>query len=573
MKKVLRIILPILLCLAIIACTCWYLFVYDRAFTRDILLKCARYSESQGSHAVAEWFYTCAYTQSGNSDAVACELAEQYKSVGNYTKAEYTLTNAIIDGGGVDLYIALSKTYVEQDKLLDAVNMLNGVTNEEIKAQLDAIRPQAPTVTPAPGFYNQYISVTVQGEGGTLYVNADAQFPSVKADPYSEPIPLKDGESTVYAVTVAENGLVSPAAVYGYTIGGVVEVMDFKDAEMEAAVRELLIVSDTKVLYTNDLWTIKEFTVPESAKDYSALKNMVFLEKLTISGGVAGQLHNIAALSTLSELTVTGITVTQEELSAISTLPSLKKLTLAGCDLAGIAPLANASGITHLDLHGNTVRKLDALSGMTALEVLILEDNAVVDLSALTGCTALSKLDVSGNSITSLAPVAGLSALTWLDAGNNLITELGAVNRLTALEYLNLKSNSLTTVDGISGCTKLTELNIASNSLTDVSSLSSLVDLMYFDFSYNQVKELPAFPKDCALVVINGSNNQITSLERLKGLENLNNVHMDYNTEISSVSPLESCPVLIEVNVYATKVKDVTALTNQSIIVNYNPVQ
>jgi hypothetical protein len=47
---------------------------------------------------------------------------------------------------------------------------------------------------------------------------------------------------------------------------------------------------------------------------------------------------------------------------------------------------------------------------------------------------------------------------------------------------------------------------------------------------------------------------------------------MDYNEAISSVEDLTKCPVLVQVNVYGTKVKDVDALTEQSIIVNYNPV-
>jgi hypothetical protein len=47
---------------------------------------------------------------------------------------------------------------------------------------------------------------------------------------------------------------------------------------------------------------------------------------------------------------------------------------------------------------------------------------------------------------------------------------------------------------------------------------------------------------------------------------------MDYNEAISSVDALESCPLLVEVNVYGTKVKDASKLTSQGVIVNYNPV-
>ena len=43
---------------------------------------------------------------------------------------------------------------------------------------------------------------------------------------------------------------------------------------------------------------------------------------------------------------------------------------------------------------------------------------------------------------------------------------------------------------------------------------------------------------------------------------------MDYNENISSVSMLANCPVLIQVNVYGTKVKDVTALLLMAVIVS-----
>ena len=168
MKKSIRIITTITLIVAILFLSVWYLFVYDRAFTRDMLLNCARSSESNGHHTMAAWFYDLAYAQSNNSDSVAIELCEQYKKSGNYTKAEYTLYNAISNGGGIDIYIALSKLYVEQDKLLDAVTMLDSIKDEKIKAELDAKRPVAPTATPAPGFYNQYISVSLNTSEETV---------------------------------------------------------------------------------------------------------------------------------------------------------------------------------------------------------------------------------------------------------------------------------------------------------------------------------------------------------------------------------------------------------------------
>ena len=107
MKKFFKVLIPIILIFAIIACIGWYLFIYDRDFTRDMLLEGARFFENQGNRGISSWFYDQAYIQASDNDAVAIELAEQHKRAGNYTKAEYTLTKAITDGASAELYVAL----------------------------------------------------------------------------------------------------------------------------------------------------------------------------------------------------------------------------------------------------------------------------------------------------------------------------------------------------------------------------------------------------------------------------------------------------------------------------------
>ena len=57
MKSSLKRILPILLVIVVIASIAWYLFVYDRDFTRDLLLQQARLFERNGKHDVAAWLY------------------------------------------------------------------------------------------------------------------------------------------------------------------------------------------------------------------------------------------------------------------------------------------------------------------------------------------------------------------------------------------------------------------------------------------------------------------------------------------------------------------------------------
>ncbi len=573
MKKALRIFIPILLALAIILCSLWYLFVYDRAFTRDLLLGQARAFEKNGNHAVAAWFYDLAYQQAGDDDAVAIELAEQYAAAGNYTKAELTLSRAIGDGGGVELYVALSRTYVAQGKLLDAVTMLEKVANPEIKAQLDAMRPAAPTASPDPGFYSQYISVTVTADSGTLYVSANGEYPSVKRDVYTQPIALADGENALYALAVAENGLVSPLSIFGYTVGGVIEQVEFADPAMEEAIRAALNAPAGTALFTNELWDIKEFTVPAGVTTLEDLKLLPFLESLTVTESVSGGPGYLSSMANLKTLSITKTAISHEELAIIGKLPSLEGLTLDGCGLSSAAGLENAVNLTQLNLSNNTVRNITALASLEKLQTLLLPHNALTDLSPLAGLTALQTLDVSYNSLTSLSPLARLTGLTRLDASTNSITGIYGIEMLSGLTELSLAYNKIDGIAGLSGCTALRTLNVANNSLTDISAVAGLTALEALDFSYNQVTSLPGFSKSCALVTVDGSHNDLGSLDPLAGLENLNKIYMDYNADISSVSALKDCRVLVLVNVYGTKVTDVSALTSQDIIVNFNPTQ
>lgn len=572
MKKVLRILLPIILILAIILGLVWYLFVYDRAFTRDVLLGCARFCEEQGYHSMSTWFYNRAYNHAADNDAVAIELARQYTKDGNYTKAEYTLSNAIADGGSIDVYIALCRTYVEQDKLLDAVTMLNSVTNAEIKDQLETLRPRAPQPKLAPGLYNEYFDVSLTSDTKDFYVANDGEYPSIKRDRYTAPIKLTDGENAIYAVAVADNGLVSPLAVLNYTVGGVIKEVTFTDSSIEAAVRELLAADDGKILYTNDLWSIKEFTLPVGADTYGDLQQLTFLKTLEIENGPYADMSCISKLENLTELKITDTSVSKEILEAIAALPNLERLTLCNCGLSTISPLENAQNLTYLDVSNNAISNLDPLAGLSKLTEAYLQDNAIGDLSALSSSTTLKKLDVSSNTLTSLAPISDVTTLTWLKADANGIADLGNIGNLSALTYLSVGSNKITSVEELATCTELAELNLSTNTLTDISALAALEKLTYLDFSYNSVDEIPAFSTTCALVTIDGTKNLITSLEPLDGLENLNNVHMDYNEGITSVDCLIRCQNLIQVNVFGTKVKTATSLTEQDIIVNYNPV-
>ena len=114
-------------------------------------------------------------------------------------------------------------------------------------------------------------------------------------------------------------------------------------------------------------------------------------------------------------------------------------------------------------------------------------------------------------------------------------------------------------------------MNISNNKLTNINEIATLHGLAKLNFANNAVTALPNWDKTCGLITIDGSYNNITSLESLSGLESLNNVYMDYNKNLESVTCLKDCYRLIQVYVYGTKVRDVKALTDMSVIVKYDP--
>ena len=571
MKKIMRFLVPVLLAALIVVSCGWYLFVYDRDFTRDMLLQQARYNDLNNNPKLSSLFYDLAYEHSGQDENVAIELANQYKADGNYTKAEYTLTNAIHDGPTTELYIALCRTYVEQDKLLDAVNMLGNITNAEIKAELDSLRPAAPTADHEPGFYSQYIDVALDNADGTLYYSTDGEYPSTARPAYSAPITLGGGETVIYAISVAENGLVSPLSILGYTVNGVIEPAIFMDSTMEATVREMINADSDDIIYTNELWDITEFTVPSGISSLDDLRLMPYLKSLTIVNQKMDDLDFLSHLPKLTTLNLTDCRFPSDDLSAVAALPNLNSLTLHNCGISTIADLEGAVYLEYLDLSGNGgLRSLDALASMTALKELHLQNNAVVDLTVLSGLTALEKLDVSYNALTTLAPISGCIKLNWVNADGNQLTTLDGICDLALLHELSVDYNQLTDISGLAACPELTILSIANNQITDISDLASLPKLEKLDFSYNTVANLPTWQEGCTLRTIDGSYNALTSIDTLGTLDALSYVYMDYN-QITDISALADCFNLVQVNVFGNRIKEVSALTEHDIIVNYDP--
>ena len=568
MNKAFRIILPIVLVIVILGSLIWYFTEYDPGFTRDTIMSTARAFDNAGQHRIAAWLYDMAYLQSEGNDEIAIELAEHYKANGNYTKAEYTLSGAIADGGTLDLYIALCQTYVEQDKLLDAVNMLNNITNADIKAQIDALRPAAPTFTPDPGFYSKYISVEAKSEENTIYLNANGEYPSTEKDLYTEPVSIPSGETTIYAVSVNSNNLVSTLTIQGYTIGGVIEDVQFKDPTMEAFIRQTLGYNDSRTIKSNELWSIKSMIMPEGVETYEDLPLLTYLEELVIENSGKVDLTPLASVPRLTTLTIHKGQLSVDSLKAIGSCKTLTKLTLTNC---GVSSVANFDGLTklkYLDLNRNTLRNIETFQNFTELEELYMKENALMSLDALSGLKALKVLDVSQNALESLTPVFGLTELNTLIAPNNAITSIEGIQALVNLQKLDLSQNGLKDISVLSPCKALTDINISHNNITDISVLASLLDVTRFDASNNKIQSLPTFTKDHQLGAFLMAYNDLENINALSVLPNIYLVDIDYNARVKTLNPLKQARHLTKVNCFGTKVSEIPFPADSGVVVN-----
>lgn len=552
MKYILKIFLIVLLVVAIIGGACWFFLVQRPDLTMSVFAHWGDYFYDAGRYNRAVSLYETACKLSPNNANLPVRLAQAYINSGNYTKAEYTLVSAITNNPeSVQLYVALSKTYIEQDKILDAEQMLDRITSADVKAQIDALRPNVPVLSPESGYYSEYIDVAVTATGGTAYLAVNQDYPSIETDAYEAPVTLEAGDSKVVVVTVAENGLVSDAVYGGYTIGSVVEEVTLSDSALDSYVRELLGKSASDTIMSDELWELEELTLPESVQDISDLTRFAGLKTLTIQNATGLDLSVLPQLTTLQTLDLSGTTLPTSTLDAIGTLPELKKLVLQSCAVTAINPLVGLSNLEYLDLTNNSVSDLTAITALEHLKDLYLTNNPVKSITYLNSCLELERLHIENCGVSRLSSLAGNTSLQELYASNNEISDISV----------------------LCDCVSLSVLDISDNQVKDVSVIANLPELTYFLASHNQIESLPAFDTaTCKLVRINVNNNQLTDLSPLKGLPALNYIFADYN-QISDISGLEDCPLLTQLNLFDNPVNEaqVKALQEIGRIVNYTP--
>ncbi len=516
-------------------------------------------------------WYSQAVEMEPENGEYALYLADAYVASGNFTKAERSLVNALRAAPSAELYCKLSYVYTLQDKLLDAQEMLDKVSNPEIAAQLAALRPAAPTFSYESGEYDKYISIELSSPVGKIYYSLDEEYPSTSNAAYAEPIPLVTGENHLCAIVLSEDGLVSPLATADYLIYGVVEEVSFLSPQLEAYVRDALYLPRTAPITTQDLWAFTELTVSSEVSDYTDLRHFINLTSLTIQDSTVEDYSFLAFTPELVNLDLANSNVTPETLALIGNLSKLETLNLNSCGISNISSLAGNTALVTLDLGENSISDLTPLSAMKALTDLDLNSNAVTSLSGLDKLAALLRLDLAENNIIDLSPLAGCVRLETLNASGNQIAAVDALSALPKLSSLNLTKNKLADLSPLASCSALSRLEAAQNEITVLDFITPLENLNYLDVSYNQIAALPALEDSFPLQQVNLAYNQLEDISSLAGLISLYYVNVDYNENLEDIECLATCYLLAKVDAFGTQVTEVAKLMDMSVVVNYDP--
>jgi len=504
------------------------------------------------------------------NEAYILDLVDANILSSNYTQAERNLVNGIKNAPSAKLYTKLSHVYVLQDKLLDAQKVLDSISDPAIRAQIDSLRPEKPVISPEGGEYNELVSVTIESPVSVYYSLSEA-FPTTSSEPYTGAFTLSAGNSRLQAIAVSEDGLVSPLCDVSYLLVGVVQELTLVSPELEAMIREMLYIPSTEPIMTDDLWQVTELEIPVEVTDYTDLAYFENLTTLSIHGSVVEDYSFMANLFNLQNVDVSGSYIGDDALKYIGLLPALQHLNLSSCGRSDIASLSSAVNLITLDLSNNSIQDITALEGLEKLEILNLESNAVTYLESLGKMASLSELNIAKNNLASLDPLESSTGLVKLTADNNQLMDVSVLLSMPKLESFTAANNRIADVSYLSACTQMTYLDLSNNRLTSIDAVTKMPALTYLDISNNSITALPELPIMEQLQHFYAAYNELTTIEMLSNQPLLAYVDVDYNAELEDITCLATCPLIVKVDAFGTKVSDIQALLDMSVIVNYDP--
>ena len=263
---------------------------------------------------------------------------------------------------------------------------------------------------------------------------------------------------------------------------------------------------------------------------------------------IAGTEYNMNTAS----LSLMDMGLTDEEMAQVAKLYALTSLNLSGNSITDISALSTLGGLTALDLSNNRISDIRALAELTGLRTLYLDNNPITDFSALYALENLSTLSIKGMAISEAQLQALSSALPNCAIHSDTNQEdaaditLGGVTFKSDVKELNLSNRGITDISALSACRELERLDLTGNKISDITPLMDIPGLRELIIKDNLVTDLRPLMALTTLAYINAEGNGIISTVPLGSLTGLKELHLAENpiSDYSGLSRLYSLETL-----------------------------
>ncbi len=174
------------------------------------------------------------------------------------------------------------------------------------------------------------------------------------------------------------------------------------------------------------------------------------------------------------------------DLSPLSALTGLEKITFHNCNVKDISFIANMKNLSVIGAEGNGITDISALAGHKKLTEVWLQFNNVKDISPLKDSTEMVNICFTNNLVSDISALSGMNKLVQINFTGCKVKSLDALKNCTTIELAYLGENQISDLTPLANCKGLKELYAANNALNgNVNALKGLTILDFIDLSGN----------------------------------------------------------------------------------------
>ncbi len=229
----------------------------------------------------------------------------------------------------------------------------------------------------------------------------------------------------------------------------------------------------------------------EQEKDYVVVAGKQYKKNMTGTLNVCGADLTNSDIKQMKYLTkLTEIIMSDNpkvtDLSPLSSLTGLEKITFHNCNVKDISFTANMKNLSVIGAENNGITDISALKGHKKITDVWLQYNNVKDISPLKDSTEMVNICFTNNLVSDISALSGMKKLVQINFTGCKVKSLDALKNCTTIELAYLGENQISDLTPLAKCKGLRELYASNNALNgNVKALKGLTILDYLNLSGN----------------------------------------------------------------------------------------